>query len=69
MSPAVFAIALAPRLEELERRLRDRDPHAKVLAYLDDVYVVIDAASAQFAVEALQQLAASLTMELRVDKT
>ena len=56
-------------LAELQANLRSLDPQAKVVAFLDDIYVVVDASHSETAVGAVQQLMTSLGMELRMSKT
>ncbi len=42
LSPALFAIGLAPALDLLRAALRALDPDAYVFSYLDDIHVVVD---------------------------
>ena len=41
LSPPLFAIGLAPTLEQIRAELRAVDPQAHVLSFLDDVHLVI----------------------------
>ena len=41
LSPVFFATLLAAPLEQLQQTLQARDPRARVLSYLDDIYVVV----------------------------
>ncbi len=50
------------------RRFATLDPAAKVLAYLDDVYVVVDGKHAEAAVKAAQPAVASIGLELNPRK-
>ena len=52
LSPAFFACAIADALAALESHLRESDPQARVLAYLDDVHIVISASAAPAALVA-----------------
>ena len=65
----MFSITLAPHLADLEILLRTLDPHARVLAYLDDVYVAIAAEHAEIAVGHVRRMMADVGMEMRTDKT
>ena len=69
LSPAFFALAVAPVLEQLEGNLRSLDPHAHVFAYLDDIYVVVDPSVAPRAVLAVRDALASVRLELNLEKT
>lgn len=51
LSPCFFALAVARSLGLLQAELGARGPHAKVFAYLDDVYVVVDPAQASWAMD------------------
>ena len=69
LSPALFAIALEPRLRALRDELRTRDPEALVLSYLDDVYVVTAPEHAARALEAAARLLGEVGLELNGAKT
>jgi hypothetical protein len=64
LSPGLFSAALAPCLADLLDQLRCLDPNAEVYAYLDDVFVVIEAehttAAASLAAVALGRVGLSL---------
>ena len=40
LSPGLFAVAVAPALQEVTREVCRIDPQAKVVAFLDDTYIV-----------------------------
>jgi len=69
LSPAFFAIAIAPALEQLRTQLRGQDPDAYVLSFLDDIYVVIDHGEVARTLETVQQLFQPLGLELHEGKT
>ena len=52
LSPGFFAVGIAPVLDALQGTLRALDPAARVVSYLDDVYVVIAPAHAEAALAA-----------------
>ena len=69
LSPALFAIAIAPALAGLRAALRARDPDAELWSYLDDIYVQVDPALAEWAVSLADTTFAPLGLDLRRDKT
>ena len=76
LAPLLFACGLAPRLAELEKRLRQLaqerglDPNrVRVLAYLDDVTVLVPPELATEVVPAAQAALGAAGLELRADKT
>ena len=69
LSPAAFAITLAPRIAALEAALQTLDPHVRVLAYLDDIYIAIEATHAPAAVEGVRQMLGSLNIAIHGNKT
>ena len=64
LSPAFFACAIADALVELDAHLREADPQARGLAYLDDVYIVNTAPAAPAAFAATRALFEPLGLEL-----
>ncbi len=68
LSPALFALAIAPALAQLSGELRTLDPLAHVLSYLDDMHVVIAPEHAAVALERARALFGPLGLELRDDK-
>ena len=68
LSPALFAIGVAPVLETLRTELRTRDAAAQVLSYLDDIHVVIAPQLAAAAVERARELFAPLGLQLHDGK-
>ena len=64
LSPALFAIALAPVLTSLQVGLRLLDPAAAVYSYLDDVYIVVDAPQAASALNLVETLTRPLGLQL-----
>ena len=69
LSPGLFSAALAPQLDKLLASLRGVDGSAEVFAYLDDVFVVIDAAKAAEAAQMAGTALAEVGLQLRPDKT
>ncbi len=69
LSPALFAIAIAPALEELRTQLRRQDSGAFVLSFLDDIYVVIDPSEVSRTLETARQLFQPIGLELHAGKT
>ena len=69
LSPALFALALAPKLAALELHLRARDDRARVYAYLDDIFIVCDAAESEAAVEGVRAALGELAMPINAAKT
>ena len=76
LAPLLFACGLAPKLAELEKRLRQLaqerglDPNrVRVLAYLDDVTVLVPPELATEVLPAAQAALGALGLELRADKT
>jgi hypothetical protein len=68
LSPALFAIGIAPALEELRTELRKVDERSHVLSYLDDIYIVI---TPEHVTKALTQVRKSFTplgLELHAGK-
>ena len=69
LSPALFAITIAPLLAKLEEVLRQRDDRARVFAYLDDIFVVCDASETMVATNAAAAIMTELGMKLKPEKT
>jgi hypothetical protein len=69
LSPAFFSLTLAPALGDLTAQLRALDPEAQVLAYLDDLYIVIAPEHAQAAARATAAALAQVGLSLNQDKT
>jgi len=69
LSPALFALALAPKLHALRAELRAADPDALVLSYLDDVYLVTTPERAHAAAAAAARLMGEVGLELNGAKT
>ena len=69
MSLAVVAVILAPHFAKVESDLWLLDAECRVLAYLNDVYVVIDAEHSEAALHAVWRMMASMGMDLQVPKT
>ena len=69
LSPALFSIALAPKLAALETHLRASDDRARVYAYLDDLFIVCDSAQSEVAVAGVQGAMAELGMSIKATKT
>ena len=69
LSPALFSLALAPKLAALEASLRARDDRTRVYAYLDDIFLVCDAAEAEVAAEGVRKTLAELSMSINESKT
>ena len=76
LAPLLFACGLAPRLAALEKKLRQLaqerglDPNrVRVLAYLDDVTVLVPPELATEVVPAAQAALGAAGLELRADKT
>jgi len=69
LSPALFALAIAPALAQLSGELRTLDPSAHVLSYLDDMHVVIAPEHAAVALTRARAIFGPLGLELRDDKT
>ena len=69
LNTATFAITLPSRIDQLERALQTVDPCARVLAYLDDIDIAIDATHAPAAVEATRVMMGTLGMAMHEGKT
>ena len=69
LSPALFAIVIAPQLAKLEETLRQRDDKARVFAYLDDIFVVCDASETTVAADAAGAAMSELGMRVKPEKT
>jgi len=69
MSAALFAIAIASPLEELQAELRAVDPNAVVLSYLDDIYIVIKPDEVDTALKAARTLFLPVGVVLNDQKT
>jgi len=40
LGPLLFSLAIRPFLEDLTRKLREIDPDASIIAYIDDIYIL-----------------------------
>ena len=69
LSPAVFALAVAPALARVAAALRELDQAALVFAYLDDVVIHVDAQHAEAASALLAAEFGPLGLTLHADKT
>ena len=69
LSPAVFALAMAPALARVAAALRELDPNALVFAYLDDVVIHIEARHAEAAGRLVAAEFDPLGLELNAEKT
>ena len=69
LSPGLFSAALAPCLREILSRLQQLDPHAEVYAYLDDIFVVIDAGHAEAAAAVTSDAVGKVGLSLELSKT
>merc|ERR1711965_740477 len=69
LSPALFALAVAPALARVAAALRELDPGALVFAYLDDVVIHVDAQHAGTASALLAAEFGPLGLILHADKT
>ena len=69
LSPALFALAVAPALARVAAALRELDPGALVFAYLDDVVIHVDAQHAGTASALLAAEFGPLGLTLHADKT
>ena len=69
LSPVLFALAMAGPLDRLLAGLRAKDANARVLSYLDDVYIVVSASEASAALDTVRELFAPLGLELNSAKT
>ncbi len=68
LSAALFAIAIASPLEELQAELRKVDPNAVCISYLDDIYIVIKSDEVDTAIKAVHKLFPPIGLVLN-DKT
>ena len=68
LSPALFAVGIAEPLAELAAAVRRQDPHARVISYLDDIYIVVDPQHAAAAFDRARQLFEPLGLELNRSK-
>ena len=66
MSPAAFAAAIREKLDALQQSVQALDPSAKVLAYLDDVYVVVASEHVAEALRLSQEFLGSTGLELNM---
>ena len=69
LSPAAFAITIASPLQRIKDRLIQLDAQAHVLAYLDDVYLIVAAEWAAEAACIAQEELGSVGLELNRAKT
>ena len=69
LSPALFALAVAPALARVAAALRELDQAALVFAYLDDVVLHVDARHADVAAVLLATEFEPLGLSLNADKT
>ncbi len=69
LSPLLFALAMAAPPADLKTKLRQDDPAAHVLSYLDDVYVVVSADKAAATLQEVRALFAKIGLELNEAKT
>ena len=69
LSPALFSAALAPCLVNLQDRLRRLDARAEVFAYLDDIFVVVEASHACTAAEVVTEVLGGVGLSLEPSKT
>ena len=69
LSPALFSMAVRDKLDLLEQKVRALDPNGKVLAYLDDVYVVMEPEVAVQVLGICQELWSEVGLELNLVKT
>ena len=69
LSPGLFCAALAPALASIDQRLRALDPQARVYAYLDDIFVVIDTRFAADAVSATREALQGIGLELQLTRS
>ena len=69
MSSALFSACLAPCLEELLRDLRALDPTAKVLAYLDDIVIVVDGPHAVASCRTAERILDKFGLQIGMSKT
>ena len=76
LAPIIFALGLAPHLNALESRLRDMasaqglDPNrVHILAYLDDISIIVPPTMAVEALEAASVAFLAFGLSLRLQKT
>ena len=69
LSPALFAIGLAASLERIKAQLVGVSPSCRVFSYLDDVMVVIPAAFAETALNAVVTELEGVGLTVNADKT
>ena len=69
LAPAAFAVALRACLDPFATEVCRLDPNGKLYAYLDDVYLVVEASLAGVALAALTRSLAPMGLELQRTKT
>ena len=69
LSPAVFSMALAQQLDDIQSAVQALDSHARVLAYLDDIYIVVSEDHCAQALGIAQRSLVGLGLDLNLTKT
>ena len=69
LSPAFFAVGIADALARAHDRLQVLSPTSRLFPYLDDVLVVVPAASAALAHDVVREEMARAGLEFNADKT
>ena len=69
LSPLLFALGLAPALDEIAQGLASLDASCRVFAYLDDVVVVVPAGRARAALSLVSQAFNNVGLALHESKT
>ena len=69
LSPAFFAITLAPGLDDIARYAQSLDAQSWVYAYLDDIYLVLPRAFVPQVLARTKAMLSQLGLELNEHKT
>ena len=69
MNPMLFCLAIHRLLFEIETMLRQRDPLARAVAYLDDINIMIAPQHMQFALDTAAQVLARAKLVLNPSKS
>lgn len=68
LAPLAYALAVRPQLEDLSTRMRQRDPKATLVAFLDDTFLVQDVGHMEQAWQDVHQVWAAAGLPLNAGK-
>ena len=69
LSPGLFCAALAPALKDIDQHIRSVDPQARVYAYLDDIFVVVDSRFVAETISGTKEALQGVGLELNLAKS